>query len=333
MNNRLIDFLSERRKFHEDMKGLNIFKYMFNWHNEKYLHSSFICMLISYNVIFRNLFIEELIKVIPDKKRKWIENKELWDSCEIYPNKDDHSEMLNIDILLKFRKDFAVVIENKLFAGDRTVEGKPQVIGYAEKVNKKFDIPSERIVPVYLSLRGLRPSNCPGDDYYTDICLMSYDKNILNWVECCYECCKDSFLKEVIRQYSLMLDEAINTVPYAEKLIQILRIEEYNNEAYGIYCDENNEWHETLKKEMIHAKWHAIDKLVCKFENEGKFNRMDFGIKTEREYHETITKIANIKNDGNRHNKKVNALVEEFKKHGFNINDFRNAYTFRNIFQ
>lgn len=60
---------------------------------------------------------------------------------------------------------------------------------------------------------------------------------------------------------------------------------------------------------------------------------MDFGIKTEREYHETITKIANIKNDGNRHNKKVNALVEEFKKHGFNINDFRDAYTFRNIFQ
>lgn len=323
----LTGFLQERRKFHEDMKGFNIFKYMFNWYNEKYLHSSFICMLISHNKVFKNLFIEELMRIIPQETIKYIEDKKLWEKCEIYPNKDDHSEKLNIDILLKFDKEFSIVIENKLFACDREVESKPQVIGYVDRVKRYYNIPNERIAGVYLSLRGLRPKNCPEKDY--DICLMSYDNNILHWIRRCYENCNDSFLKEIIRQYMLMLDEAVNTVPHAERLIRIISKEEYNKEAHDIYCDIDNEWHEILKKEMIHAKWHAIDNIIRRLEVEGKINIADCGIKTERDYHETITKIANIKKDGNM---SKNALVCACKKQGIKINDFRDTETFRNLF-
>lgn len=49
-------------------KGFNLFMSMFNWYNEKYLHSSFISMMLSLDERYLKLFIEEIkrmmIKVI-----------------------------------------------------------------------------------------------------------------------------------------------------------------------------------------------------------------------------------------------------------------------------
>lgn len=48
--------------------GFNLFMSMFNWYNEKYLHSSFISMMLSLDERYLKLFIEEIkrmmIKVI-----------------------------------------------------------------------------------------------------------------------------------------------------------------------------------------------------------------------------------------------------------------------------
>lgn len=55
-------------KIERKKKGFNLFMSMFNWYNEKYLHSSFISMMLSLDERYLKLFIEEIkrmmIKVI-----------------------------------------------------------------------------------------------------------------------------------------------------------------------------------------------------------------------------------------------------------------------------
>lgn len=55
-------------KIERKKNGFNLFLSMFNWYNEKYLHSSFISMMLSLDERYLKLFIEEIkrmmIKVI-----------------------------------------------------------------------------------------------------------------------------------------------------------------------------------------------------------------------------------------------------------------------------
>lgn len=49
-------------KIERKKNGFNLFLSMFNWYNEKYLHSSFISMMLSLDERYLKLFIEEIKK-------------------------------------------------------------------------------------------------------------------------------------------------------------------------------------------------------------------------------------------------------------------------------
>lgn len=160
--------------------GFNLFMSMFNWYNEKYLHSSFISMMLSLDERYLKLFIEE-IKKNDDKGNFCVE-----DFCkyDVFPNKNDHAEKLNIDILITSKTtNKVIIIENKTFAKDRIVDGNPQLLGYGKKIieSAKFEnIRDEKdIYYVYLSLRGVFPSE---KEEFKDknLITISYDKNIRN---------------------------------------------------------------------------------------------------------------------------------------------------------
>ena len=59
-------------------KGFNLFCSMFNWHNERYLHSSFIGMMLSMKREFLVSFLEELHRADEEnKERNGIAEQEL----------------------------------------------------------------------------------------------------------------------------------------------------------------------------------------------------------------------------------------------------------------
>ena len=68
--------------------GFNLFLSMFNWYNEKYLHSSFISMMLSLDERYLKLFIEE-IKKNDDKGNFCVED---FCKCDVFPNINDHAE-------------------------------------------------------------------------------------------------------------------------------------------------------------------------------------------------------------------------------------------------
>lgn len=82
-------------------QGFNLFCSMFNWHNERYLHSSFIGMMLSMKREFFVSFLEELHRAdtgfFKDEDLAYFKGC----ACEIHPNMGEHGEWRNIDIPIR----------------------------------------------------------------------------------------------------------------------------------------------------------------------------------------------------------------------------------------
>jgi len=105
-----------------------------------------------------------------------------------------------IDIYLEFKKA-VVVIENKIWAGDQP-EQLCRYASYAEKMGRPVFI-------FYLTLDGHPPSkNSLGGLREDKVALISYEKNILSWVERCLRE-TDSFvnINQALRQYNCTINQ------------------------------------------------------------------------------------------------------------------------------
>lgn len=77
--------------------------------------------------------------------------------------------------------EYVIIIENKLFAKDRHSQHITQLGRYGEAILKDKELninSSEHIFYVYLTLRGLEPTACPGQSEHklSHLALMSYEK-------------------------------------------------------------------------------------------------------------------------------------------------------------
>lgn len=239
--------------------GFNLFMSMFNWYNEKYLHSSFISMMLSLDERYLKLFIEE-IKKNDDKGNFCVED---FCKCDVFPNKNDHAEKLNIDILITSKTtNKVIIIENKTFAKDRIVDGNPQLLGYGKKIieSAKFEnIRDEKdIYYVYLSLRGVFPSE---KEEFKDknLITISYDKNIRNWIKACIELETDDFKKSLMQQY---LDMIYFALPAVKDILDLKRLVAGNlDDAFSMYTS-NEKKDVDFKDAMKHVRWHTIDDFI-----------------------------------------------------------------------
>lgn len=246
-------------KIERKKKGFNLFMSMFNWYNEKYLHSSFISMMLSLDERYLKLFIEE-IKKNDDKGNFCVED---FCKCDVFPNRNDHAEKLNIDILITSKTtNKVIIIENKTFAKDRIVDGNPQLLGYGKKIieSAKFEnIRDEKdIYYVYLSLRGVFPSE---KEEFKDknLITISYDVNIRNWIKACIELETDDFKKSLMQQY---LDMIYFALPDVKDILDLKRWVAGNlDDAFSKYASEENEYVD-FKDAMKHVMWHTIDDFI-----------------------------------------------------------------------
>lgn len=88
-------------------------------------------------------------------------------------------EYRNIDLLIR-TKELAIIIENKIHAADQ--EG--QLCRYYQEMLKSYK--KEQIRIVFLSLDGKEPSaKSLGDLNIEDICLLSYEQDIIRWIDRC----------------------------------------------------------------------------------------------------------------------------------------------------
>lgn len=233
---------------------------MFNWYNEKYLHSSFISMMLSLDERYLKLFIEE-IKKNDDKGNFCVED---FCKCDVFPNINDHAEKLNIDILITSKTtNKVIIIENKTFAKDRIVDGNPQLLGYGKKIIKSAEFKNIRdekdIYYVYLSLRGVFPSE---KEEFKDknLITISYDKNIRNWIKACIELETDDFKKSLMQQY---LDMIYFALPDVKDILDLKRLVAGNlDDEFSMYTSEENKDVDDFKDAMKHVIWHTIDDFI-----------------------------------------------------------------------
>lgn len=281
-------------------KGFNLFMSMFNWYNEKYLHSSFISMMLSLDERYLKLFIEE-IKKNDDKGNFCVE-----DFCKyvVFPNINDHAEKLNIDILITSKTtNKVIIIENKTFAKDRIVDGNPQLLGYGKKIIESAEFENIRdekdIYYVYLSLRGVFPSE---KEEFKDknLITISYDVNIRNWIKKCSGLETDGFKKSLMQQYLDMIDFAL---PDIKDILYLKRLVAGNlDELFRMYTSNENK-DASFKDAMKHVMWHTIDDFITDLINKMKcIEGITFNIPVSNgEYqinktdlHQKITRMAHI---------------------------------------
>ncbi len=281
-------------------KGFNLFMSMFNWYNEKYLHSSFISMMLSLDERYLKLFIEE-IKKNDDKGNFCVED---FCKCDVFPNRNDHAEKLNIDILITSKTtNKVIIIENKTFAKDRIVDGNPQLLGYGKKIIKSAEFKNIRdekdIYYVYLSLRGVFPSE---KEEFKDknLITISYDVNIRNWIKKCSGLETDGFKKSLMQQYLDMIDFAL---PDIKDILYLKRLVAGNlDELFRMYTSNENK-DASFKDAMKHVMWHTIDDFITDLINKMKcIEGITFNIPVSNgEYqinktdlHQKITRMAHI---------------------------------------
>lgn len=287
-------------KIERKKNGFNLFLSMFNWYNEKYLHSSFISMMLSLDERYLKLFIEE-IKKNDDKGNFCVED---FCKCDVFPNINDHAEKLNIDILITSKTtNKVIIIENKTFAKDRIVDGNPQLLGYGKKIIESAEFENIRdekdIYYVYLSLRGVFPSE---KEEFKDknLITISYDVNIRNWIKKCSGLETDGFKKSLMQQYLDMIDFAL---PDIKDILYLKRLVSGNlDELFRMYTSNENK-DASFKDAMKHVMWHTIDDFITDLINKMKcIEGITFNIPVSNgEYqinktdlHQKITRMAHI---------------------------------------
>ena len=197
----------------ERLKGekFNVFSILEMEHLEDKLHSKFIRELLDPHGshfkedLFLKLFIQQLNSVHSGEK-KILEANYTEVIREFYIGETNLEEKTGgrIDIYLKNAEGKTVCIENKIFAGDQPA----QLQRYCSHNNGKN-------IVYYLTLDGRGPSEGSGgtlkenEDYY----LISYEKDIIEWLEACLkEVYDEPILRESIKQYLIVIKKLTNSV-------------------------------------------------------------------------------------------------------------------------
>jgi|GEM_PF-651297 hypothetical protein len=211
----------------EKLKGekFNVFSILEMEHLEDKLHSKFIRELLDpkgshlKEGLFLQLFIKQLNENHPEAK-KIVEPTYSEAIREFYIGETNLDEKTGgrIDIFLKDAAGNTICIENKIFAGDQPAQLQ-RYCNYNGKKNRVY----------YLTLDGRGPSEGSAGKLIVDqdYFLISYEKDIVDWLEACLkEVYDEPILRESIKQYLIVIKKLTNSVeeetygPFSNLLVE-----------------------------------------------------------------------------------------------------------------
>ena len=207
-------------------ENFNVFNVLGLWSEEVKLHSAMLAELLNpegshgCGEAFLKVFIEEVLKIeINDAAN--VLNKAVT-TTEYYIGRinDDGTEGGRIDILIDMPQASGVpslIIENKIYASDQS----NQLLRYYNFAKDKY-CSTDNFKILYLSLYGSSPSvSSVGENATFDYTLISYNKDILKWLEHCAAIAYDKpKVRETIIQYKHLLTQI--TVYYMNEKNQIV---------------------------------------------------------------------------------------------------------------
>lgn len=230
-----INILNQRikdREEHED--NFNLFNLMCNRHDEVYLHSRFLSILLDPNGSHK--MKDTFIRLLVDKLNLPFEYN--LSSLEVYPNEVDTSEHKEIDILLIDRKrKSSIIIENKIGAKDSNHEEEGQIERYYRIITQDEGIPADSTSVIYLSIDREAPSEestgTSGQfpELAHKVLSIHYGVEILDWLRCCVkECYSRPVLRESITQYIRLVESMTNNNTSEEDLKTLMSLVGKNND-------------------------------------------------------------------------------------------------------
>lgn len=249
-----------------EQEKFNIFSVMHRVHDERRLHSRFLAVLLnpfgSHGM--KDLFLKNFFKIFPNLEFSNFQN------AVVYPHEENKAEHRNIDILIIDRTSKnAIIIENKIYAGDSNNEDGGQLERYYKFIRDHEKIPESNIRVFYLTLDKHSPSERSLGEFKTlermnGMCI-SYEEHVLNWLKDCLTSVYDKpFVRESILQYEKLLKSMTsNETEVAEriKLKEIIGENVVNMETTKYLIDN-----------FKHVMWHTIADFWDELERELKQN-------------------------------------------------------------
>ena len=250
-------------------ENFNVFKVLGLTTNEVRTHSAFIAELLNPNgshgkkETFLHLFIQQM-----QIKDFISENAVVKVEKHIGYITADYSEGGNIDIIVTDKNNRAVIIENKIYAGDQQCQ-LWRYFNYGKKNHtNSFDL-------LYLTLDG--KDACEGSKIELkehEFKRISYSFDILEWLEKCKEkAVNHPILRETITQYIFLIKyltgQTTNNVMKEEIVTKIASDKEYITTLFTIL---KTDLISDVKKELINKLKGQVEAIA----NELKFEKPEF---------------------------------------------------------
>ena len=238
---RILTDINQKIRKEKLAKGdaFNLFSELGMSTDEVHLHSAFLAMLLNpkSNHGQGGKFLVPFVSLLNDKTPYLsplnidASNAEAYVEYYIGPNQDEQGGRL--DIYITDKREYRIVIENKINAGDQP----KQLKRYWNFVQDKCNHDANKYRIAYLTLDGHEPS--PGSTCgleQEDYACLSYKTDILPWLEqCVIMSVRQPLIRETINQYI----EIIKQLTYSDMdnkndILEIMSKAEYLDSVYTI---------------------------------------------------------------------------------------------------
>lgn len=322
----LQQYFTKQIENHTEVK-FNIFSALHNVNDEVRLHSRFIAYLLNSDSHhgmgnkFLKLFVQTVLEI----------NDFDCENCTV------QTEYKDIDILI-YNDEQAIIIENKIFAGDsnhlhKEDEYRGQLERYFNTIKKGIDkdgkksTKREEVFMTYLTLDGRFPSETSRGNTLTidEIICIDYTEKISKWLLDCISIVeeKNYLLAKNIHQYQELIIELTSDVNQAKE--NQMMISENIDEAWELE-KKDHFFTEECKDVFKHVKWHTVADFINELDSEL--------IKKGAEIIEkpSLDAITNVTHQSN--NKSTTKIVISFKYNDADLyiaNDKVNGFTLGNL--
>ena len=251
----------------------NIFEVLGVQTSEVRLHSAFLAELLNpngdhgLNNKFLKVFVEDIVKNCKSFDFD-TESAQVFPEFSIGNITEDYQEGGRIDLYVQDKNNHAIIIENKIYAGDQPC----QLLRYHNYAEKSKGLSQDNYILLYLTLNdGNMPSdNSIGYSSFEFFCI-SYRTHVLNWLEKCVELsARYPLIRETIQQYIINLKNVLSIMENnnMEEYLSLLTSKDNISTTIGI-LEQSGVIQDKIREQFVRNIELICEELdyQCKYDN------------------------------------------------------------------